>query len=421
MSDPPPAGSPPPPGPGAVAVELVPSTPRRYDLDALRGVAMLLGIVLHAAIPFVPYWEEGDTGGAFLYGLFEYIHLWRMPLFFLLSGFFTAMLWRRRGLRALMTHRAKRIALPLFVLYIPVIILVILGFVVGYVLADVDEDAESRDTAAYGDPNAVDEAEEDRFEDDDEAFSWAHMWFLWHLMWLVVVFGALAAVIERVEARAGRGPPEQLTAAAMWALPVLSLFPFFSMIEDVLGPDTSEGIVPAGHVIAFYAAFFFFGALAFRSGDRPAPIDRVGRLWGPQLATSLVLFVLLDGGNIPDEWTDHTEVLLAWMVSFGAIGLFRRHFAEPSYEVRWLSDAAYWMYLIHLPIVVALQGVAAALGLPAIPGFVLIVVVTVALLVPSYRYLVRYTPLGRLLNGSRTRDGDQRLRASIDVVSRSGS
>ena len=49
---------------------------------------MLLGIVLHAAIPFVPYYGADDTGGKVLFGLFEYIHLWRMPLFFLISGYF---------------------------------------------------------------------------------------------------------------------------------------------------------------------------------------------------------------------------------------------------------------------------------------------------------------------------------------------
>ena len=35
-----------------------------------------------------------------------------MPLFFLISGFFTAMLWRRRGLNALLQHRIRRIFLP---------------------------------------------------------------------------------------------------------------------------------------------------------------------------------------------------------------------------------------------------------------------------------------------------------------------
>ena len=82
-----------------------PIRPRRYDLDALRGFAMLLGIVLHAAIPFIPYWQDGDVGGGLLSGIFEFIHGFRMPLFFILSGYFTTMLWRGRGIRSLISHR----------------------------------------------------------------------------------------------------------------------------------------------------------------------------------------------------------------------------------------------------------------------------------------------------------------------------
>ena len=44
--------------------------------------------------------------------MFEIIHGFRMPLFFLVSGFFTAMLWRKRGLTALLKHRYARIFLP---------------------------------------------------------------------------------------------------------------------------------------------------------------------------------------------------------------------------------------------------------------------------------------------------------------------
>ena len=92
-------------------------TKRRHDLDALRAIAMLLGIVLHAAISFAPIpWAVSDSQQSESYGvLFACIHGFRMPLFFLLSGFFTAMLWRRRGLGGLIRQRLKRIALPLFI------------------------------------------------------------------------------------------------------------------------------------------------------------------------------------------------------------------------------------------------------------------------------------------------------------------
>ena len=72
---------------------------RRSDLDALRAFAMLLGIVLHGAISFVPgaglIWgvQDSESSTAFTI-LMELIHGWRMPLFFLVSGFFTMMLWK---------------------------------------------------------------------------------------------------------------------------------------------------------------------------------------------------------------------------------------------------------------------------------------------------------------------------------------
>ncbi len=61
---------------------------------------MLLGIVLHAALSFAPIpWTVRDSQqNEFYYVLFACIHGFRMPLFFMLSGFFTAMLWRKRGL-----------------------------------------------------------------------------------------------------------------------------------------------------------------------------------------------------------------------------------------------------------------------------------------------------------------------------------
>ena len=75
---------------------------------------MLLGIALHAALSFVPFpWMVQDSRQSELFGvLFFAIHGFRMPLFFVISGFFTAMLCRQKGLTALLKHRAKRVLLP---------------------------------------------------------------------------------------------------------------------------------------------------------------------------------------------------------------------------------------------------------------------------------------------------------------------
>jgi hypothetical protein len=87
---------------------------RRNDLDALRAFAMLLGIGLHAALAYTPSpWAVQDTQRSEAFGLFfVVVHGFRMPLFFLISGFFTAMLWRQKGLKSLLWHRFQRVLVP---------------------------------------------------------------------------------------------------------------------------------------------------------------------------------------------------------------------------------------------------------------------------------------------------------------------
>jgi peptidoglycan/LPS O-acetylase OafA/YrhL len=96
---------------------------RRDDLDALRGGAMLLGIVLHASLAYFPYpWPVQDSRQDGLFSLiYALIHGFRMPLFFLLSGFFTTLVLRRRGVKALLVGRGLRIVLPLVVAWLTIL------------------------------------------------------------------------------------------------------------------------------------------------------------------------------------------------------------------------------------------------------------------------------------------------------------
>ncbi|MEM9655823.1 MAG: acyltransferase family protein, partial [Actinomycetota bacterium] len=184
------------PQPTSAGLEQHPPAPtatRRYDLDALRSFAMLLGIALHAALPDVPYWRPGDTGGGLLFGFFEFVHGFRMPLFFILSGYFTTMLWRRRGLRELVNHRLRRIGLPLAVSVVVVLPLVVAGIIVGYEISGVDINAVDP-AGTYADEwqGAIDD------DYENWGFSFAHLWFLWFLLWLIAGFGALAWGIGRL-------------------------------------------------------------------------------------------------------------------------------------------------------------------------------------------------------------------------------
>ena len=65
---------------------------RLHALDNLRAVAMLLGIVLHAALSFMTLpipWIARDVSRNFGFDVLAgFIHGFRMQLFFFLAGFF---------------------------------------------------------------------------------------------------------------------------------------------------------------------------------------------------------------------------------------------------------------------------------------------------------------------------------------------
>ena len=97
------------------------SAPQKYHgLDGLRGFAMLLGIVLHATLPyfsrmagFESTWPADDDQSTLLFLVFDFIHTWRMPTFFVLAGFFAHLILDRRSTSIFILDRLRRVALPL--------------------------------------------------------------------------------------------------------------------------------------------------------------------------------------------------------------------------------------------------------------------------------------------------------------------
>ena len=80
---------------------------RLYSLDAMRGILMLLGVYFHIA---VFHYEDSA-----LILFTTYSHFFRMPAFFLISGFFGALLYYQKGSREMILNRIKRILLPLII------------------------------------------------------------------------------------------------------------------------------------------------------------------------------------------------------------------------------------------------------------------------------------------------------------------
>ncbi len=387
-----------------------PASERLHALDAVRGLALLLGIVLHATMSFAPVprlWFIQDTHPSVALGLLSFtIHVFRMTTFFLMAGFFARMSFHRRGAWDFVRDRLQRIGLPLVIgwpiVFTPMSLVVIWASRNGGPFAGL-----------RGWPLVL------------PNFPLAHLWFLYVLLELYVAMlllrsvlvwldasGTLRTILDRLFAGIMRNP----LAALVLAIPIgiaFSLDPKWINAMGVKTPDQS--LVTNAQAWIGFGTAFGVGWLLHRQVDLLRLLER---RWLPHLllAVGLVLisFVLsgvtLSAPGAPKLPLSSATLRLVsavlyasaiWITTFAVLGLALRFMSGFSPTWRYLADASYWLYLIHMPIVMALQVAVSQLDWPGPIKFAIILVVALPPMLASYHLLVRFTFVGVVLNGRR--------------------
>jgi glucan biosynthesis protein C len=381
-------------------------TERLHGLDAVRGAALLLGVVLHAAMSFFPtqIWiVADDQRSAWASGLFFVIHLFRMATFFLIAGLFAHMMLERRGVGGFVRNRLARIAAPLGVFW---------GVVLAAIVAVLIWNASLQGlTAADAPPQPT--------------YDWTnmpltHLWFLWVLLIFyagLLILRAPFAALDRSGA-VGRmvdrlvagliGPWGPFVLGAPLAL-ALWLHPNWIAFFGVPTPDA--GLIPNTPALVGFGLAFGFGALLDRRRDLLKRIEA----WSPAYLGLAVgagaSALMLAGGPEPRlvPITDPaTKVMTAaafgvatYASVFAALGLALRAFSGPSAVRRYVADASYWIYIVHLPLVMAAQVLVQDLAWPWPVKLALVVGGVLAVSFATYELLIRHSFMGRWLNGQR--------------------
>jgi glucans biosynthesis protein C len=379
------------------------SSERLHALDAVRGGALLLGIVYHATISFIPtmtrFWIVEDLDrSTTLAVLFFVSHAFRMTTFFLIAGFFAHMSFHRRGSAGFIRDRLIRIAVPLVVAW---------PFVYGALHVLI---VWAATIASGGKPQRL-----PPFPTFPN-FPLTHLWFLYVLLELYGVTLLPRGVVAALD-RSGwlRGVVDTLFAAVLrsplaplvFAVPVALAFvadPRWFMWFGVRTPDFS--FITNAQAWAAYGAAFAIGWLLHRQTDL-LPI--LQRRWALNLGLAVAL-------TVASLWIAATHLtpqldwplkpmaaacyaLASWSATLAVIGLALRFLGRFSATRRYTADASYWLYIVHLPLIVLLQIVVAQLGWPWPLKFTLILAVSFPIMFASYHWLVRTTVVGAVLNG----------------------
>jgi fucose 4-O-acetylase-like acetyltransferase len=372
---------------------------RLHALDGLRAAMMLLGLVLHSAASYLTVsvksaWPYQDRATSVACDLLVFtIHLFRMPVFFVMAGFFAALLYQREGPRGFLRHRIRRILLPLTVAWPLLCPLVLAGF--GFAVARGGAGAGS---SAGGMVRAM------------FAAGLVHLWFLYDLLIFCAAAVVLVPLLGRLPAGLGRGASIVFAllvrrAPGLLALIALTVLTLLPMEQATL--ETSTAFLPPVRVLVAYGVFFAFGWLLFL--NRELVPSFAGKTWPCLAAAVVTACVYLAWGLEPGAGDSRSSHLLGivlassaiWLFIFGLTGLFVRHFDGPRSVRRWLADGAYWIYLVHLPFTIWLPGLLAPLAWPALAKFAVVLAATAGATAGSYYLFVRSTWIGLALNGRR--------------------
>jgi peptidoglycan/LPS O-acetylase OafA/YrhL len=375
-------------------------TERLHSLDSLRAIMMMLGIVLHSAVPYMVtefgFSKDPSATHLSIDIIFSIIHSFRMPAFMLVAGFFAAMLFYERSPLKMLKNRASRVLFP----FIVFLLLLYPTLKFSRIYADATfagSDHALEDAAAYFSdfltflPNST----------------W-HLWFLYYLIFFTIISVLLALMFQKLPSVSIK-----ISQIFNWVFqkPILRVFVFAGMTAVIflsIGDSTlphSNSLIPDVNVFIFYFSFYMVGWVLFKSKQL---LDSFKQFDWTCTILALVLFALglaigplklIDTNPYQDMANAIVQSLVIWSFIFGITGLFIRYTSSYSARMRYISDASYWVYLLHYTLTIFIAPLLFGWDVHAIIKFLTVIISTTIICFVTYHYLVRSTFIGKFLNG----------------------
>ena len=360
---------------------------RLHSLDFLRAFALLMGVLLHVLMLFLEPLDGSEPRlGASI--IFIWIHTWRMPLFMLLAGFFTALSIQKRDVGNYALNRLIRLGVPILILWA--------------VISEIDEGTNN----LFKLPELISYL----LHDIPFTLRLDHLWFLYYLLIFYGVLLLLNCITPKAIKFITDCELSFFRIFVLW-LPILILLsPLNKPTGGIFGDiPTTFGEVKLGSML-FMASFYLIGMQIQKSVRFLEQLQRK-RFWLPSLIImSLVPIGLLGWGGMKDEPFVFFSVFEMWIANglassatlllvLSTMGFAMHQISSSSRTLSWLVKLSYPIYVFHLMFVISVSGTLMYLGvndwLVTLFGFASGILGPVII----YYAIVSWTPLDWVFNG----------------------
>jgi glucan biosynthesis protein C len=337
---------------------------------------MIAGIFFHASLSFLkepvnlwPVFDQQSSTG--LLDLFTWAsHRIRMPLFFVVCGFFSYMLLEKYDLKAFIKNRTKKILIPFIASLILIVPITIETFI----------------SDGQFSPYSISRIQH---------FSLMHLWFLYFL----IIFYTFFVIFKEIITKFSNTPSKLKDLFFVSIITIL----IFSM-KTTASINTSPDFIPDIIALSFYFTFYLLGIYFYKSPN-------LFRNYYNKKTYFFLIFsfivcpiiLLLKLKNFESVLNISTSIFTLSSLII-VIELSKRIFNNNSKTIRYISDSSYWLYLIHIPIIVSVQTQLIAIALPKEIKFLITSIATLLITLTSYQLIVRYSIIGTYLHGKRNKN-----------------
>ncbi len=354
---------------------------RIHHLDAMRGILMMLGVFYHSAKVFstskdwIIYHPESTLLANFV---IEVLHIFRMPAFFILSGYFAALTLKRYGSSKFLKVRVTRIMIPFIVTALT------LNSMQAYILNYTGWIDFNLKTYLL-DGNWV-----------------THLWFLMNLVLYFLLYVLFHNLLKGYTTR-----------ILYYINHLLSKIPFIAIMMfllplSIIGALAVGQIYPIEHILKTsllfnYMPFFFFGVLTFHHKTVLEKFTDFPPLYSFLITVVAVLISHYFASLDAYIW----YIVKVYFVSIGmwfsaslCFHLFKKFTSFHSNIFRVLSEMSYTVYLFHHLLVIMIGLILIHYGIGGAMGMVLLIV-SVAIIAISIHLLLisKVKILSLLFNG----------------------
>lgn len=359
---------------------------RRYFIDWLRILLIISVFFFHVGMVFVP-WEWHVKNNVLYEGaltiLMSFLHTWRMPLLFMISGAGTFLALRSISPVGYLVERSKRLLVPL-----------ITGI---FILVPVQVYIEK--SASY---SSIVSFYPHMFEGiyPSGNFSWHHLWFI---VYLFVIALVISPFLNLLRSEACRRIIERLASFLSKPLRLnLVLIPLLisQIILRMYFEQETHALYNDWATFTFYFIFFIAGLLLLPQESIIRALERDRNIYlAETVVFTAVMFMVPGSGRPAEVISDISEIIVSWTCSVAVAGYAKKYLDFNSGFRKAANEAIYPFYLFHQPLIVIMAFMITTLSVATWIKALLIITSTITAFIAVYACLIRPFSLPRVLFG----------------------